>query len=71
VPEIIDDGATGLLVTPGNIAELVSALDTLVASAELRDRLGRAASRKIEIDANPETHRQRLVALITQAMRHG
>ena len=70
VPEIIEDGRTGLLVTPGNMAELVAALDTLISSAELRDRLGRAARRKIEIDASPDAHRQRLVALIDQVMRH-
>jgi len=70
VPEIIEDGRTGLLVTPGNMAELVAALDTLISSAELRDRLGRAARRKIEIDASPDAHRLRLVALIDQVMRH-
>jgi len=58
-------------VTPGNIAELVSALDTLIGSADLRYRLGHAARRKIEIDASPDAHRQRLVALIDQVMRHG
>jgi starch synthase len=70
VPEIIEDGQTGLLVTPGNMAELVAALDTLIGSAELCDRLGRAARRKIEIDASPDAHRQRLVAVIDQVMRH-
>jgi starch synthase len=71
VPEIIDDGRTGLLVTPGNIAELVSALDALIRSAERREDLGRAARRKIEIDASPATHRERLLALIAQATVHG
>ena len=71
VPEIVAEGNTGLLVTPGNMAELVSALDTLISSADLRHRLGIAARRKIEIDADPATHRQRLVELITQAVRHG
>jgi glycosyltransferase involved in cell wall biosynthesis len=71
VPEIIDEGRTGILVTPGSISEIAAALETLIASAELRDRLGRAARRKIELDADPEVHRQRLVALIKQvAGRH-
>jgi glycosyltransferase involved in cell wall biosynthesis len=66
VPEIIDDGVTGLLVKPGDTAALVHALDTLISSAELRERLGRNGRAKIERDGNPDSHRQQLVALITQ-----
>ena len=71
VPEIINDGVTGLLVTPDQPGELVETLDRLIASAELRERLGRAARMKIELEANPQTHRARLLALITQVGRHG
>ena len=78
VPEIIEDGVTGLLVAPGDVNGLVQALDQLIASAELRDRLGRNARRKIEQDADPEFHRRHLVSLIEQvasirqgAKRHG
>jgi starch synthase len=70
VPEIIEDGTTGLLVEPRNTAALVAALGKLVDSAELRERLGRAARRKIERSADPDDHRRRLVALITQAVGH-
>ena len=66
VPEIIDDGVTGLLVNPGDIAALAHALEALITSAELRERLGRNARVKIERDGNPDTHRQRLVALLVQ-----
>jgi glycosyltransferase involved in cell wall biosynthesis len=65
VPEIIDE-RTGILVTPGHMDELVSALDRLISSAALREQMGRVARRKIEEDADSEAHRQRLVALITQ-----
>jgi glycosyltransferase involved in cell wall biosynthesis len=77
VPEVIDDGVTGILITPGNIGELIAALDRLVSSAELRERMGRAARAKIEQDADPAGHRERLVALIEHvasikhASRHG
>lgn len=71
VPEIIDDGVTGILLTPGNIDELTAALDRLIASAELREQLGRAARRKIERDADPIAHREGLLALIKQVSRHG
>jgi glycosyltransferase involved in cell wall biosynthesis len=70
VPEIIDDGVTGLLVSPGDRTALARALETLLASAELRERLGRNARAKIEQDGNPDTHRARLVALITQVSKH-
>lgn len=66
VPEIIQDGETGILVRPGDIAGLVLALETLLGSAELRDRLGRNARRKIERDAHPDDHRRQLIALISQ-----
>lgn len=66
VPEIITDGHTGMLVAPGDRAALARALDTLIGSAELRDRLGRNARRKIEEDAHPDQHRRQLVALLTR-----
>lgn len=71
IPEIIADGQTGLLVTPGDISELAAALERLIASPALREQLGRAARAKIEQDADPEVHRARLVALITQVSQHG
>lgn len=70
IPEIIEDGTTGLLVQPGHTGELVAALGQLIDSPELRERLGRAARRKIELSADPGEHRRRLVALITQVARH-
>jgi glycosyltransferase involved in cell wall biosynthesis len=69
IPEIIEDGVTGILTQPGNRPALIAAMDTLMASADLRATMGKAARRKIEIDADPETHRRRLLALIKQAMQ--
>jgi glycosyltransferase involved in cell wall biosynthesis len=71
IPEIIDEGWTGLLVEPGDTRQLIAALDTLIASADLRETLGRAARRKIENDADPEVHRIRMLELIRQVMKHG
>jgi glycosyltransferase involved in cell wall biosynthesis len=41
--EIIKDGETGLLVRPDNVEDLATALRTLMADADLRQRLGAAA----------------------------
>lgn len=69
VPEIIDDGVTGILVTPGAIDDIGAALDRLVGSAGLRTEMGRAARRRIERNADPGHHRERLVRLICDVMR--
>jgi glycosyltransferase involved in cell wall biosynthesis len=45
IPEIVEDRVTGILVDPGNLPALVSAMRTLVESAELRHRMGLAADR--------------------------
>ncbi|WP_293995933.1 glycosyltransferase [Sphaerotilus sp.] len=42
-PEIVREGETGLLVPPGEGPPLLQALDTLLADAPLRERLGQAA----------------------------
>lgn len=42
IPEAVHDGETGLLVSPGNVAELSRALRTVIVSADLRERMGRA-----------------------------
>ena len=67
VPEIVLDGETGVLVPPGDDAALARALDLLIGSAELRDKLGRRARHVIERVAAPDTYLARLTAIIEQA----
>jgi glycosyltransferase involved in cell wall biosynthesis len=43
VPELVDDGVTGLVVPPGDPAALAGAIDALAGDAALRVRLGAAA----------------------------
>ena len=43
IPEVVQDEATGLLVPPGDAGALARALGRLVASADMRRRLGAAA----------------------------
>jgi glycosyltransferase involved in cell wall biosynthesis len=42
VPELVEDGSTGLLVPPGDPAALAAALDRLLADPDLSKRLGAA-----------------------------
>jgi glycosyltransferase involved in cell wall biosynthesis len=48
VPRLIRNGINGLLVEPGSVDELSSALGTLLADSELRRRLAAAGRRTIE-----------------------
>lgn len=46
-PEVVEDGLSGLLVPPGDVAALASAIERLLDDAELRARLGQEARQRI------------------------
>jgi glycosyltransferase involved in cell wall biosynthesis len=69
VPEIIRDGETGLLVPPGDVSALASAMHALIGSTEWRHRMGLRARQLIETAASPERYLERLTAIITEAAR--
>ena len=48
IPELVADGETGVLVSPGDITALSHALEQLLRDAELRLRYGRAGRARIE-----------------------
>lgn len=66
VPEIVQDAVSGLLVPPGNVAALTEAMEALLGSSAERERMGAAGRRKVEQDADPDRHRERLLELIYQ-----
>jgi glycosyltransferase involved in cell wall biosynthesis len=47
VPELVEQGISGVLVAPGNADELAAAISTLLRSPEKRAELGRAARKRI------------------------
>ncbi|HUJ40886.1 MAG TPA: glycosyltransferase family 4 protein [Candidatus Acidoferrales bacterium] len=48
VPEVVEDGVTGLLAAPGNVGELSAALASLLADSELRGSMGEAGRSRVE-----------------------
>ncbi len=47
VPEVVEDGVTGLLVPPRDPAAMARAIERLAADPELRDQMGRAARERV------------------------
>jgi glycosyltransferase involved in cell wall biosynthesis len=63
LPEILRDGATGMLVTPGDPAALAAALARLHADPALGERLGAAAAADVRERFAPELLLERMQAL--------
>jgi glycosyltransferase involved in cell wall biosynthesis len=63
IPELIESERNGLLVPPSSPVELADALDRLLASPDLRNRLTLAARRKIETHFSIERSSMQLLAL--------
>lgn len=47
IPEVVLQGETGVLVPPGQVAPLASAMQALANSAPLRERMGQAGERRV------------------------
>ncbi|MBX6323113.1 MAG: glycosyltransferase family 4 protein, partial [Rhodospirillaceae bacterium] len=47
IPELVEDGANGLLVAPGDVRGLAAALQALVTDPERRAKLGAAGERRV------------------------
>ncbi|HEU0054309.1 MAG TPA: glycosyltransferase family 4 protein, partial [Longimicrobium sp.] len=69
VPEIVDDGGTGILVPPGDVDALARAMGALRESPELRREMGSEARLRITRLASPQTYAENLVALIRSVAR--
>jgi glycosyltransferase involved in cell wall biosynthesis len=69
VPEVIDDGATGLLVAPRDPAALAAALERLVTDPALRRRLGTAAAAAVRARFSTEPGLDRIAALLARPVR--
>ncbi|EQK45204.1 glycosyltransferase family 4 protein [Paraclostridium bifermentans] len=48
IPEVIDNGNNGYLITPGNLDEIETALDNLIKNKKLRVKMGNQARKTVE-----------------------
>ena len=67
IPELVIDGESGLLVTPGDADEIAAALQRLHHEPELRARLGEAARRRVMADFDVNRNARRLLARMRDA----
>ncbi len=60
IPELIEDGRTGVLVEPGDAPALCETLHALITDPVWRDRLGRAGSERVARDFSHQAGLRRL-----------
>jgi glycosyltransferase involved in cell wall biosynthesis len=70
IPELIQSGLDGVLVPPNDPVVLAAAIDILLASQGLRERLARAARAKIESAFSLDASAERLLALFAEPQHH-
>jgi glycosyltransferase involved in cell wall biosynthesis len=68
IPELVEHGKTGLLVKPDDRGDLISAMRTLIDSAELRVRMGHAARDRMLSIASPEIYARNLNTIIERIL---
>ncbi len=68
VPEAIENGRNGVLVAPGNHAELAAAIDALAAAPLARTRLGEAARKTADREFTEEAYVTALAALYDELL---
>jgi glycosyltransferase involved in cell wall biosynthesis len=69
VPEILEEGVTGLMVPARNPEGMAHALRRVLSDAELRNRLGTAAQAQALSDYTPEAYRRKLVGFYRDVLR--
>jgi glycosyltransferase involved in cell wall biosynthesis len=65
--DAVEDGVTGLLVPPGDVAALRAALERLLGDPALRTRLGAAAREKVQRELSFEAAADRLEAVYAES----
>ena len=71
IPEMIDDGQDGLLVPPGDVDALATALRHLDEDRDRARHLGARALERVKRDNDPTAHRDGLLEIYRQATEGG
>ena len=71
IPEMVDDGESGLLFTPFSANDLRAKIDYLFDRPALAVQMGRAARAKAAREYSPESHLERLLAVYDEALGRG
>jgi glycosyltransferase involved in cell wall biosynthesis len=67
IPELVEDGVTGLTVTPGDPAGLADAIGTLLADPARREVLAAAGRRRVEADFDLDRNAAALVSMVRRS----
>jgi glycosyltransferase involved in cell wall biosynthesis len=67
IPELVEDGVSGLLVTPGDSAAIATALRRLAGDASLRTRIGAAARERVVRDFDLATNARAILERIDRS----
>ncbi len=68
IPEMIEDGVSGLLVEPGDEDALARAMSGLLREPGRAERLGAAARERVATRFRPETQRARLIEIVERGL---
>ncbi|MEP7027972.1 MAG: glycosyltransferase, partial [Candidatus Eisenbacteria bacterium] len=69
IPEIVEDGVTGLLVPPGDPLALGAALAALIADPARAEAMGRAGRAMVSALYDPASHLKSMLDVYAQAAR--
>ena len=70
IPELVEDGKTGLFFEAGNVEELKEKMLSLWRDRELRDEMGRAAREKAEREFSLERHCEELLRIYKKLLEN-
>lgn len=71
VPEVVEDGRTGILVEPEDVTALAGAIDWLAQDPSRREAMGSAGARRAAELFDPEAIASRLIALYAEVRARG
>lgn len=69
IPELVEDGISGLLFESGNIADLRDTIESLMSNPARRNEMGMAARRRVEQHFSLERHNSQLLSIYDEVLK--